>query len=210
MHLDVPIDCTYDQLLAMIYSMMGIDKEKFKLVITCKYSLKRRNMFQPCPIWDNCVYRMLKLINIIGIEEIELYLLIVRVKPQVNQSVGTYTNLLLLGNINVDELDYDYGPSSTPVNVEDRCKVNKDDQGCKDDGGGEDGDDESDGDGHIQADGHVLSFLTINSLMVNEQRRYVSMDAGPALGQGRRGTCPGPPLAQGPLPIMPMILIYNR
>ena len=28
--LDVSIDCTYDQLLAMIYSRTGIDKERFK------------------------------------------------------------------------------------------------------------------------------------------------------------------------------------
>ena len=37
--LDVPIDCTFDQLLAMIYSIISIDKERFKLVITCKYPL---------------------------------------------------------------------------------------------------------------------------------------------------------------------------
>ena len=55
--LDVSIDCTYDQLLAMIYSMIGIDKERFKLVLTCKYPLKSGNRFQPCPIWDdNSVY----------------------------------------------------------------------------------------------------------------------------------------------------------
>ena len=38
--LDVPIDCTYDQLLAIIYSMTCIDKKKFKLILTCKYPLK--------------------------------------------------------------------------------------------------------------------------------------------------------------------------
>ena len=55
--LDVSIDCTYDQLLAMIYSMTSIDKEMFKLVLTCKYPLKSENMFQPCLIWeDNIVY----------------------------------------------------------------------------------------------------------------------------------------------------------
>ena len=71
--LDVPIDCTYDQLLAMIYSMTSIDKEMFKLVLTCKYPLKSRNMFQPCPIWeDNSMYRLLKLVDTTGIEEIEL------------------------------------------------------------------------------------------------------------------------------------------
>ena len=48
--LDVPIDCTYDQLLVMIYSRTCIDKESFKLVLTCKYPLKSGNKFQPCPI----------------------------------------------------------------------------------------------------------------------------------------------------------------
>ena len=71
--LDVPIDCTYDRLLAMIYSMTGIDKERFKLVLTYKYPLKSKNSFQPYPIWDdNSVYRMLKLVDIVGMEEIEL------------------------------------------------------------------------------------------------------------------------------------------
>ena len=83
--LDVLIDCTYDQLLSMIYSRTDIDKEKFKLVLTCKYPLKSENRFQPSPIWDdNSVYRMLKLVNIVGLE-IELYLHLVLVKLQVNQ-----------------------------------------------------------------------------------------------------------------------------
>ena len=43
--LDVPIDCTYDQLLAMIYLRTCIDKEMFKLVPTCKYPLKSENRF---------------------------------------------------------------------------------------------------------------------------------------------------------------------
>ena len=43
--LDVSIDCTYDTLLAMIYSMIGTDKERFKLVFTCKYPLKSENRF---------------------------------------------------------------------------------------------------------------------------------------------------------------------
>ena len=43
---DVPIDYTYGHLLAMIYSMTGIDKERFKLVLTCKYPLKSENRFQ--------------------------------------------------------------------------------------------------------------------------------------------------------------------
>ena len=41
------------------------------------------------------MYRMLKLVNIDGMKEIELYFQLVCVKPQVNQSVYTHTNLLL-------------------------------------------------------------------------------------------------------------------
>ena len=55
---------------------------------------------------------MLKLVDTTGIEEIELYVQLVRVKPQVNQPAGTYTNLLLGGNFNVEELDYRCKPSS--------------------------------------------------------------------------------------------------
>ena len=63
---DVMIDCTFDQLLAMIYLRTCIDKERFKSVITCKYPLKSINRFQPGPIWDdNSVYRMLKLVDTI-------------------------------------------------------------------------------------------------------------------------------------------------
>ena len=142
--LDVLIDCRIDQLLAMIYSRMGICKEKFKLVLTCKYPLKSGNRFQPCTIWDdNSVYRMLKLVNTARMEEIELHLELVRVKPQMNQSLGTYTNLLLGGNDNVEELDYGCEPRSAPVVVTYRCEVYGDDD-CEDQEGDEDGDDESD------------------------------------------------------------------
>ena len=41
---------------------------------------------------------MLKLVDTIGMEEIELYVQLVRVKPQVNESTNTYTNLLIGGN----------------------------------------------------------------------------------------------------------------
>ena len=58
-------------------------------------------------------------------KEIELYLQLVHVKPQVNQSIGTYKDLLLRGNTNVEELDYGCGPSSAPMNVDDRCEVNE-------------------------------------------------------------------------------------
>ena len=100
--LDVPVDCTFEHLSDMIYSKTYIDKQKFKLVINCKYPLKSGNRFQPCQIWDDSsVYRMLKLVNTIGMEEIELYIEVVRVNPQANQSVGAYTDLLVGGNDNV-------------------------------------------------------------------------------------------------------------
>ena len=99
-----------------------------------------------------------------------------RVKPQVNQLVGTYIDLLLGGNVNVEELDYGCGLSSALVAIIDGCELNEDDQDYEDDEGGVDGDDESDGYGDVQADGHVPSFLTINQLIENEQGRYVFVD----------------------------------
>ena len=83
---------------------------------------------------------MLKLVNTYEIDEIELYLETMRVKPQVNQSVGTYTDLLLRGNDDVEELDYGCGPSSTPVIVIDRCEVYGDDEDCEDQECDKDGD----------------------------------------------------------------------
>ena len=48
--LDVPVDCTFEQLCDMIYSRTTIDKQMFKLVFNCKYPLKSGNRFQPFPI----------------------------------------------------------------------------------------------------------------------------------------------------------------
>ena len=113
MPLVVPIECTFEQLIDMIYSRTTIDKQMFKLVLNCKYPLKSKNRFQPFPIWDDSsVYRMLNMVNTISIEEIELYIEVVRVKPQVNQSVGGHIDLLVHENYNVAEIDYGYGPGS--------------------------------------------------------------------------------------------------
>ena len=78
---------------------------------------------------------MLKLVNTFRINEIELYLELVQVKPQVNQSLGTYTNLLLGENDNVEELDYEYGPSSALVALTDICKIYGNDKDCEDEEG---------------------------------------------------------------------------
>ena len=58
---------------------------------------------------------MLNMINTTGMKTIELYIEVIRVKPQVNQSVGGYTYLLVLENDNVAEFDYGCGPSSGPI-----------------------------------------------------------------------------------------------
>ena len=111
--LEVPIACTFEQLSDMIYSKTTIDKQRFKLVLNCKYPLKSGNRFQPFPIWDDSsVYRMLNMVNRISIKEIEFHIEVIRVKPQVNQYVGGHIDLLVRNNYNVAEFDSGCGPSS--------------------------------------------------------------------------------------------------
>ena len=43
--LDVPVECTFEQLTDMIYSRTTIDKQMFKLVLNCKYPLISGNRF---------------------------------------------------------------------------------------------------------------------------------------------------------------------
>ena len=177
--LDVPIECTFEQLSDMIYSRTTIDKQMFKLVLNCKYPLKSGSRFQPFPIWDDSsVYRMLNMVNTTSIEEIELYIEVARVKPQVNQSVGGHIDLLVHDNYNVVEFDYGCGPSSGPAPD---TGVYGDDEDCAyeeaNDESDEDVDDESNGDLDVQADGHVSSFQIFNQVLENEQGIYVSAHA---------------------------------
>ena len=67
------------------------------------------------------MYLMLKLVNTTDMEEIELYIEVVRVKPQVNQYVGAYIDLLVGVNDNVAKLDYGCGSSSASELDTDRC-----------------------------------------------------------------------------------------
>ena len=115
--LDVPVECTFEQLTDIIYSRTTIDKQRFKLVLKyCKYPLKSGNRFQPFPIWDDSsMCRMLNLVTTTSIEEIELYIEVVQVKAQVNQNVGGHVELLVRDNYNVAEFDYGCEPSSSPV-----------------------------------------------------------------------------------------------
>ena len=111
---------------------------------------------------------MLNLVNTNDIEEIELYIEVVQVKPQVNQSVDAYTDLLVRENDNVAEFDYGCGPSSSPSSDTGRCGVYEDDEDCEDeeanDESAEDVDDESNGALDVQIDGHVSSFHTFNQV----------------------------------------------
>ena len=116
---------------------------------------------------------MLKLVNTTGMEEIELYIEVVRVKPQVNQSVDAYIDLLVGGNDNVAQLDYGYGSSSAPAPNTNRCEVYGNDEYYED----EEGNDESNGDIAVQANEHISSFHTLNQVLENEQGIYVSVDA---------------------------------
>ena len=78
--LDIPANCTFEQLGDSIFSSTPIDKQRFKLVIKCKYPLKSRNRFQPLTIWnDSSVHRMLNMVNTTAIEDIELFVEVVRI-----------------------------------------------------------------------------------------------------------------------------------
>ena len=160
MPLDVPVECTFEQLTDMIYTRKTIDKQRFKLVLNCKYPLKSGNRYQPFPIWDdNSVCRMLNLVNTTAIDEIELYIEVVRVKAQVNQSVGGHVHLLVHDNYNVAKFDNGCGPSRGPVSDtgvfgvdEERAYEERNDE--YDD----DVDDDCNGDADVEADEHASSF----------------------------------------------------
>ena len=78
--LEIPVDCTFEQLGDIIFSSTPIDKRKFNLVLKCKYLLKSGNRFQPLTIWnDSSVHLMLNMVNTTAIEEIELFVEVVRI-----------------------------------------------------------------------------------------------------------------------------------
>ena len=176
-HLEVPVECTFEQLTDMIYTRTTIDKQRFKLVLSCKYPLKSGNRFQPFPIWDDSsVGQMLNLVNTTTIEEIELCIEVVRVKAQVNQYMGGHVDLSVHDNYNVAEFDYGYGLSSGPVPDTGVFGVDED---CAYEEGNDEYDDDVDDDynGDADTDGHALSFRTLNRVLENEQGIYVSAQA---------------------------------
>ena len=159
--LKIPVECTFQQLIDMIYSKTTIDKRRFKLVLICKYPLRNGNRFQHFLVRDDSsVCEMLDLVNTTTIEEIELYIKVVRVKAQLNQSVGGHADIFVRDNYNVAQFDYGCGPSSGPVPD---TRLNGDDEDSADeernDEYGEDVDDECDGaDADVEVDRHA-SFL---------------------------------------------------
>ena len=158
--LDVPVECTFEQLTDMIYTRTTIDKQMFKLVLNCKYPLKSGNRFQLFPIWDDSsVCRMLNLVNTTTTEEIELYIEVVLVKAQVNQSVDGHVDLLVRDNYNVPEFDYGCGLSSGPI--PDTRVFGVDEDRAYEEGNDEydeDVDDDYNGNENVVADGHASSF----------------------------------------------------
>ena len=171
--LEIPVDFTFVQLGDIIFSSTPIDKRKFNLVLKCKYPLKCGNRFQPFTIWnDISVHQMLNMVNTSVIEEIELFVEVVRRHRQANQSIG-------VAEIeNLAKIDYGCGPSSGPVldtggyGDHDACAYEE-----GNDEADEDVNDEYDDDLHVQADGHVSSFHTTNQVLENERGIFVSAHA---------------------------------
>ena len=108
---------------------------------------------------------MLNMVNTTSIEEIELYIEVVRVKAQLNQSVDGHIDLIVRDNYNVAEFDYGCGPSSGPVPD---TGVYGDDEDCAYEEANDESDQhvdyESNEDLDVQANGHVSSFSTFNQV----------------------------------------------
>ena len=170
--LKIPVECTFQQLIDMIYSKTTIDKRRFKLVLICKYPLRNGNKFQLFPVRDDSSVReMLDLVNTTTIEEIELYIKVVRVKAQLNQSVGGHVDLFVRDHYNVAQYDYGCGPSTGAV--PDIGPYGDDEDNVDEEGNDEydaDVNDECAGDDEdVDVDGHASSFRTFNQVLENEQ-----------------------------------------
>ena len=118
------------------------------------------------------------MVNTTSMEQIELYIEVVRVKPQVNQSVGNYTDLFVPENYNVIEFDYGCGPSSGLAPDTEKCGVYANDEDYEYDEANVDSekdvDDEYNGDLDVQGYVNVSPFQTFKQVLENEQGIYVS------------------------------------
>ena len=93
---------------------------------------------------------MLKLFNTFGMDEIELYIEQVLVKPQLNPFFNNFTHLLIGKNNNVEELDYNCGLNSALIALTYGCIVNEDEKECE----AQESNDQSKGAKDVQHDGH--------------------------------------------------------
>ena len=119
--------------------------------------------------------RMLNLVNITTTKEIELYIEVVRVKAQVNQSMGGHIDLLVHNNYNVPEFDYGCGPSSSPIPNTGVFGV--DEERAYEEGNDEydeNFDDDCNGDADVEVDGHASSFRTLNQVL-EMSKGYMSL-----------------------------------
>ncbi|RVX23680.1 hypothetical protein CK203_000755 [Vitis vinifera] len=168
-HIDVPLGTTYEQLLKMIYSVTDINKEHFRLILSCKYPMKKRNKFQPCPVKnDSGVARMLEMHNRFGMDEVELFVEQVPIDLQMNSPLGNCMPLLLGENDGTSNVQ-------NPFTVEHRSEEDEEDEEgtqCDDDSvGAEDihNDDNQDREGSSP-------FLAVREAIEREQMRYVAVD----------------------------------
>ena len=111
---------------------------------------------------------MLNMVNTIAIEEIELFVEVVQIHRQANQSMG------VAENENVAEIDFGCGPNSGLVLD---TGVYGDVDACTYEEGKDESDEDVDDDLHVQDDGHVSSFQTTNQVLENEQGIFVSAHA---------------------------------
>nr|CAN72488.1 hypothetical protein VITISV_020886 [Vitis vinifera] len=116
---------------------------------------------------------MLKLVNTFGIDEIELYIEQVLVRPQVRrQLLGNFTHLLLGENDNVEEFEYGCGPSSAPVAMTYECRAYENDEECE----SQEGDDQSEREEDVQYDGHgVFKFINEENNNVNVVSSFLAL-----------------------------------
>ncbi|KAL6332760.1 hypothetical protein AAG906_015022 [Vitis piasezkii] len=167
--IDVPLGTTYEQLLEMIYSVTDINKEHFRLILSCKYPMKKGNKFQPCPVKnDSGVARMLEMHNRFGMDEVELFVEQVPIDLQMNSPIGNCMPLLLGENDGTSNVQ-------NPFTFEHRSEEDEEDEEgrqCDDDSvGAEDvhNDDNQDREGSSP-------FLAVREAIEREQMRYVAVD----------------------------------
>ncbi|RVW32503.1 hypothetical protein CK203_081286 [Vitis vinifera] len=110
----VPLGTTYEQLLEIIYSVIGINREHFQLILSCKYPMKKGNKFQPCPIKnDSGVAQMLEMHNRFGMDEVELFVEQVPIDLQMNSPIEDFDD-----PIELSPMQYHLAPSPQFENVE--------------------------------------------------------------------------------------------